>query len=438
MSTHSGLRILLIGRGGRESAIAWRLSQSAAVEKIFVAPGNGGTAAGIDKISNVDDLYEDDYPALVKFAQEVKINLVVPGPDAPIVAGIEGYFRAANIPCFAPSKEAAQVEGSKAFSKDFMARHGVPTAEYRNFTDYEAARQYVKSISHRVVIKASGLAAGKGVIVPETLEETLEALKEIMLDRKFGDAGAEVVVEEFLEGDEVSILTFSDGHTFKSLPPAQDHKRIFDGDLGPNTGGMGCYSPAKIASQSILEEISERILKPTFDGLRKEGIPFVGLLFTGIMLTKSGPKTLEYNARFGDPETQTVLPLISEKTDLAEVILACVEGRLHETEILIDDKSCAVVVIASGGYPGAYPQGKEIDINTRKGSEDLLKSLNFFHAGTKLVENGKLVTAGGRVMAVSAVADSLEEAVKLAYTGVSMVNFEGMYCRRDIAHRALS
>jgi phosphoribosylamine--glycine ligase/phosphoribosylformylglycinamidine cyclo-ligase len=307
---------------------------------------------------------------------------------------IEADQLVANIPCFAPTKEAAQLEGSKAFSKDFMARHGIPTAEYQNFTDYESAKEYVKSISRKVVIKASGLAAGKGVVLPETPEETLEALKNIMLDRKFGAAGAEVVIEEFLEGDELSILTFSDGITFKSLPPAQDHKRIFDGDFGPNTGGMGCYAPIRIASQPVLQEIDERILKPTFDGLRKEGnyfsfqefsvltthnadgifvgIPFVGLLFTGIILTKFGPKALEYNARFGDPETQTLLPLISKKTDLAEIMMACVEGRLHETEIVMDDKSCAVVVIASGGYPGPYSQGKEIEIKPRQSSQGLI------------------------------------------------------------------
>ncbi|KAI9674051.1 MAG: hypothetical protein M1829_003894 [Trizodia sp. TS-e1964] len=432
MSSRSGLRILLIGRGGRESCIAWKLSQSALVEKVFVAPGNGGTAAGIEKVSNIKGASEDDYPRLVEIAKELKVNLVVPGPDACIVDGIEGHFRAVNIPCFAPTKEAAQVEGSKSFAKDFMARHGIPTAKYRNFTDFGSAKAYLESISHRVVIKASGLAAGKGVILPETPEEALEALKDIMLNRKFGVAGAEVVIEEYLEGEELSILTFSDGTTFRSMPPAQDHKRIFDGDQGPNTGGMGCYAPTKIASKSGLQEIDEHILKPTFDGLRSEGIPFVGLLFTGIMLTKSGPKVLEYNARFGDPETQTLLPLISNKTDFAEVLLACVDGRLHQIDIAMDDKSCAVVVIASGGYPGSYPQGKEIKIES---SEDLPGFLNIFHAGTRLKENGTLVTSGGRVMAVSATADSLDEAVKRAYTGVSMVSFDGMFYRRDIAHR---
>ncbi|KAN0089319.1 phosphoribosylamine-glycine ligase [Hyaloscypha variabilis] len=411
MERQASLKVLLVGKGGRESALAFKLSQSPRVEEIFVVPGNGGTARGIDKVSNIDHVSDEDFDGLVKLAQELKINLVVPGPDAPIVNGIEGYFRAANIPCFAPSKETAQIEGSKAFSKDFMARHKIPTAEYRNFRSFSAAEAYIKSISHKVVLKASGLAAGKGVILPETKDEALQGLREIMLDHKFGNAGDEAVIEELLEGDELSILTFSDGKTFKSMSPAQDHKRIFDGDLGPNTGGMGCYAPTKIATPEVIREIKETILRPTFEGLRKEGIPFVGMLFTGIMLTKSRPKALEYNARF-----------------------ASVGERLHETKVEMRDKFCAVVIISAKGYPGAYPEGDIIEIDPFK-SSTRPSSINFFHAGTKSMQDGSIVTAGGRVMAVSVTEQTLETAVKLAYKWVQAVHFDGMFYRRDIAHR---
>ncbi|TVY16707.1 Bifunctional purine biosynthetic protein ADE1 [Lachnellula arida] len=418
------LRILLIGRGGRESALAYKLSQSPHVEKIYVAPGNGGTAQGLAKVSNLQGVNEEDFDLLVQLAKELNVNLAVPGPDVPIVNGIE-----AGIPCFAPSKAAAQLEGSKAFSKDFMARHNIPTAAYRNFTNYETAREYLENVDFRVVLKASGLAAGKGVIIPETKDDALKALREIMLEQQFGDAGNEVVIEEFLEGDELSILTFSDGFTFKSMPPAQDHKRIFDQDLGPNTGGMGCYAPTKIVSPAVLDTIEKSILQPTFEGLRQEGSPFVGMLFTGIMLTKTGPKALEYNARFGDPETQTLLPLL--ETDLATLMVACVQGHLHEVDIDMGDKSCAVVIVSAAGYPGSYPTGDRIEMENRHASGDVL----FFHAGTSLEEDGSLVTAGGRVLAVSATASTLEQAVRDAYQGVSTVKFEGMHYRTDIAYR---
>ncbi|XMA10674.1 hypothetical protein WAI453_003465 [Rhynchosporium graminicola] len=350
------------------------------------------------------------------------MGLVVPGPDAPIVNGIEGYFREAGIPCFAPTKEAAQLEGSKAFSKDFMAAHNIPTAEYRNFTDFEKAGDYVNSVNHKVVIKASGLAAGKGVIIPESKEETLKAIHSIMVDRDFGDAGSEIVIEEFLEGDEMSILTFSDGLTFKSMPPAQDHKRIFDGDQGPNTGGMGFYAPTKIASPEILKQIDDLILRPTLEGMCKNGTPFIGMLFTGIMLTKSGPKTLEYNARFGDPETQTLLPLL--ESDLATIMKACIERRLSEVEITMSDRSSAVVVVSSGGYPGKYQQGDEIQMDDRHSLSDDAGSITFFHAGTSLLPDGSLHTSGGRVIAV-----------KLAYRGVSTIRYKDMHYRKDIAYR---
>lgn len=445
------IRILLIGSGGRESALAWKLDQSPRTEKIFVVPGNGGTAAGLAKVSNIDDIQADDYPGLVRLALKLKINLVIPGPDQAVVDGIEGYFRAVEIPCFAPSREAAQVEGSKAFSKDFMARHNIPTADYGLFSNFESAEKYVRGVSHKVVVKASGLAAGKGVILPESEEEAVQALREIMLERKFGDAGKEVVIEEFLEGDELSILTFCDGKNFKSLPAAQDHKRAFDGDKGPNTGGMGCYAPSSIMSGALLTQVEKTILGPTLDGLRQEGIPFVGLLFTGLMITASGPKVLEYNARFGDPETQTLIPLVSEKTDLVDVMLSCVEKRLDLIQLEIrKDKSSVVVVVASGGYPGAHRKGLQIQIDEQpKGMSSPLASLLstanqfdsgvpgtliFFHAGTAL-KDGILRTSGGRVIAVSATANNLNEALQTAYAGVSTIQFEDAFFRSDIAHR---
>ncbi|KUJ16250.1 phosphoribosylamine-glycine ligase [Mollisia scopiformis] len=425
--------ILLVGRGGRESAFAYKLSQSKYVTKIYVGPGNGGTAQGIDKVSNLPGVSEEDFDRLVELSKKLQVNLVVPGPDVPVVNGIQSWFHNGKLLVFHASrlrKRLLSWKARKPFSKDFMARHNIPTAAYRNFTSYDTAKQYLESIDFKVVLKASGLAAGKGVIIPDTKDEGLTALKQIMCEHEFGDAGNEIVIEEFLEGDELSILTFSDGITFKSMPPAQDHKRIFDHDQGPNTGGMGCYAPTRIASAAVLEEIEKSILQPTFEGLRQEGKPFVGMLFTGIMLTKSGPKTLEYNARFGDPETQTLLPLL--KSDLAEIMSACVEGRLHDTDIVMNNESCAVVIVSSEGYPGPYPKGDHIEMDGRHVQGDA----RFFYAGTALNEDGSLVTASGRVLGVSATAQTLEEAVAKAYEGVRTVQFNGMHYRKDIAYRA--
>ncbi|TDZ23043.1 Bifunctional purine biosynthetic protein ADE1 [Colletotrichum orbiculare MAFF 240422] len=433
MSRTSSLRILLIGNGGREHALAWKLSQSPLVESIYAVPGNGGTAT-CPKVTNIADVPADDYPTLVKFAQSKSVNLVVPGPEAPLVDGVEAYFRAASIPCFGPSKEAAQMEGSKTFSKDFMKRHNIPTAAYENFSDFDAAVAYLDRISHDVVIKATGLAAGKGVIIPTTKEEAREALKQIMLDRAFGSAGDEVVIEEYLTGDELSILTFSDGSHTLSLPPAQDHKRIGDGDQGPNTGGMGCYAPTTIATKELIRQIELDVVEPTIAGMRKEGYPFRGVLFTGLMITSAGPKVLEYNVRFGDPETQTVLPLLSADTDLAEIMLACTahEARLDCVDIKIENKFSATVVVAAGGYPGSYAKGTPMEV-----APSTSPDITVFHAGTQLSPEGRLQTSGGRVIAVNATAESLEAAVKKAYAeGITLINFDKMYYRKDIAHRA--
>ncbi|SPO02734.1 probable bifunctional purine biosynthetic protein [Cephalotrichum gorgonifer] len=424
------VRILLIGNGGREHALAWKLSQSPRVESILVAPGNGGTAT-CPKTTNVTDVSPDDFPALVALARANSVNLVVPGPEAPLVAGIAKHFHDAGIPCFGPSPEAARLEGSKTYSKDFMKRHNIPTAAYENFSDPEKALAYLDSVSHNVVIKATGIAAGKGVIIPSTKEEAKAAVKEIMVDKAFGSAGDEIVIEEFLEGQELSILTFCDGTNFQSLPAAQDHKRIFDGDLGPNTGGMGCYAPTPISTPELMDLVNREILEPTFRGMRRERNPFVGVLFTGLMITKDGPRVLEYNVRFGDPETQTVLPLLPASTDLADVMLCCISGCLDAVDLKVEDKFSATVVVASGGYPGSYAKGTPMTVRTPSSP-----SINIFHAGTAL-DGTQLKTSGGRVIAASAVASTLESAVSEAYAGVSHIEFEGKFYRKDIAHRAL-
>ncbi|KOS22351.1 Bifunctional purine biosynthetic protein ADE1 [Escovopsis weberi] len=424
------LRILLIGNGGREHALAWKLSQSPRVEAIFAVPGNGGTAT-CPKVTNVDSVAAEDFPGLVQFSQAQGVNLVVPGPEAPLVDGVEGFFRKVGIPCFGPSKEAARLEGSKTYSKDFMKKYNVPTAAYENFSDYAKAVAYIDSVGHDVVIKATGLAAGKGVILPQTKDEAKDALKQIMVDRAFGNAGSEVVIEELLLGDELSVLTFSDGYTFKSLPLAQDHKRIFDGDEGPNTGGMGCYAPTNITTKELVAKIDKDILEPTFAGLRRERQPFCGVLFTGLMITSVGPKVLEYNVRFGDPETQTVLPLLSADTDLAEIMLACTGGYLDNCTLTIENKFSATVVLAAGGYPGSYAKGTPMTVQPSPAGTTI------FHAGTKL-DGAQLKTSGGRVIAINAVGDSLRAAVDSAYAALafSVIDFEGKFFRRDIAHRA--
>lgn len=338
--------------------MAWKLLQSPSTEHIYVCPGNGGTATLSSKVTNVTHIKDTDFAGLVEFAKEKQVNLLIPGPEAPLVAGIVDYFKENGLEstkAFGPSKKAATMEGSKTFSKDFMKRHNIPTAAYENFSKYEDAKAYLDTISHSVVIKASGLAAGKGVIIPQTKEEAHAALKDIMLDREFGAAGDEVVVEEFLEGDELSILTFSDGRTIKSLPPAQDHKRIFDNDQGPNTGGMGTYAPTRIAPREVLDRVDKEILQPTIDGMRSEGFEFKGVLFTGLMMTKDGPKVLEYNVRFGDPETQSLLALM--EGDLAQVMVACADGRLADVDVKVSNRSAATVVVAAGGYPGSYAKG---------------------------------------------------------------------------------
>ena len=321
------------------------------------------------------------------------------------------------------------MEGSKAFAKDFMSRHNIPTAEYKTFDSYELAKAYLDAVTHNIVLKADGLAAGKGVVIPSSKDEAYHTLEQIMLKKEFGTAGDKVVIEEFLEGDELSILSFSDGYTIRSLPPAQDHKRIYDGDQGPNTGGMGCYAPTKLATPELIEKINRNVLQPTIDGMRKEAIPFVGLLFTGLMITKAGPKALEYNVRFGDPETQTLLPLLTADSDLAEIMIACAEGWLDAVKIKIDSKFAATVVASAGGYPGPYVRGDEIQLDPPSSDTTI------FHAGTVLT-SGVLKTQGGRVIAATSTGSTLAEALERAYSGISTIKFANMHYRKDIGHRS--
>ncbi|KAK7679509.1 Bifunctional purine biosynthetic protein PUR2,5 [Cerrena zonata] len=429
----SNLNVLIVGNGGREHAISWRLAQSSNVKAIYVAPGNGGTAI-TNKVVNVPELSGSPkhFDALQKFAVDKKIDLVVPGPEQPLVDGITSVFTKVGIPVFGPSAKAALLEGSKAHSKIFMDKHNIPTARFQNFTSYEEAKKHVETVDYKIVLKADGIAGGKGVLIPETKEEALAGLNEIMVDRSFGTAGDEIVIEEYLEGDELSILTISDGYSFYNLPAAQDHKRIGDGDKGLNTGGMGTYAPAPIATPEVLRKIDEQIIKPTIEGMRKDGFPMTGILFTGIMLTPSKePKVLEYNVRFGDPETQSVLPLLTEDTDLAEVMLAAAEHRLDSVTIKTKPNTFATtVVLAAGGYPDKYNKGDEITIK-----EPLPKDTYVFHAGTDY-KDGKVVTSGGRVIASTATGETLRQAVDQAYKGVEHIEFKDKYNRKDIAHRA--
>ncbi|KAJ3053375.1 hypothetical protein HK097_004425 [Rhizophlyctis rosea] len=422
--------ILLVGSGGREHAIAVTLAKSEKVHKIFVAPGNGGTETAGSKIQNITLAYGSNFENLVRFALEHEVGLVVAGPEQPLVDGIAAPFKKVGIPCFGPSQLAAQLEGSKAFSKDFMKKHNIPTAAYEVFTDFEKAKAFIEGFKGEFVIKASGLAAGKGVLLPETLEEAVQGLREIMVDNVFGEAGNEVVIEERLTGEEVSVLAITDGYTIIPCPPAQDHKRAYNGDKGPNTGGMGAYAPAPIYTPQLAAQVQRTILQPTIDGMRRDGIPFVGVLYAGLMLTPTGPKVLEFNVRFGDPETQVVLPLLD--SDLADIFLAAAEGRLDSVPVKFKQACAATVVMAAKGYPGSYQKGTEITIQ-----ENVPGDITVFHAGTKTVD-GKLVTAGGRVIAVTGVAETLEKAIERANEGVkSLVHFDGAEFRTDIGHRAL-
>jgi phosphoribosylamine--glycine ligase len=417
------MNILLIGSGGREHALAWKLSQSKQVTRIFVAPGNGGTAS-TPKCENVPIL-ERNIPGLLAFAQKNEVTLTVVGPEAPLVAGIVDQFQEAGLRIFGPSRAAAQLEGSKAFSKQFMQRHGIPTGRAAIFADFDEATRYLRTLDAPPVIKASGLAAGKGVILPDSKEDAAQVLQEMLLRNRFGAAGQTVLVEERLHGPELSVLAFSDGETLRIMPGAQDHKRLLDGDRGPNTGGMGAFAPSPLATPALLIQIEQEILRPTVAGMAAEGTPYVGVLYAGLMLTEEGPKVLEFNCRFGDPETQVILPLL--ESDLLELFLACTEGRLHDQTPEWKPETAVTVVMASGGYPGEYVKGVEIT-GIREAER---RGCLVFHAGTKLKDD-RLVTNGGRVLAVTGLGTTLDQAVEQAYTGVQQIRFNQAFYRRDI------
>jgi len=424
------MRILVVGSGGREHTLAWKLAQSPQVDTLFVAPGNGGTA----EIAQNVDISATDVPALVDFATKERIDLTVVGPEAPLVVGLVDAFEEAGLRAFGPTGAAAQLEGSKAFSKRFMIEEGIPSGVGAIFHDYDAALAYLRTLplTQGIVVKASGLAAGKGVIVCSTLEEAEAALHKTMVERAFGDAGDEVLIEDCLVGEEASLLAFSDGKTVAPMIPARDYKRVGDGDAGPNTGGMGCYAPSPYLPPELIAEARRRVLQPTIDGMRGRGTPYVGVLYAGLMLTERGMRVLEFNCRFGDPETQVLLPLL--ENDLVDILLACIEGRLAEIEVHWKPAHAVCVVKASGGYPGAYEKGKVI---TGVEEANALPDTVVFQAGTKL-QGGKLLTAGGRVLAVTSVGASLEEARAKAYAGVARVDFEGAQNRSDIAAGAPS
>ncbi len=416
------MKILVIGSGGREHAIIHKLLESDRISKIYCAPGNGGIAAEAECVP----IGATDIPALVSFAKDNNIDFTVVGMDDPLVMGVVDAFEAEGLRIFGPRKNAAIIEGSKAFSKELMKKYGIPTARYEIFEDYEKAAAYVKTLTPPIVLKADGLALGKGVLICKTYGEAEDGLREIMVDKKFGASGNKVVIEEFLTGPEVSVLSFCDGKTVVPMVSAQDHKRAYDNDEGLNTGGMGTFSPSRVYDEKTAREAMEKIFIPTVDALNKEGRTFKGIIYFGLMLTKDGPKVIEYNCRFGDPETQVILPRL--KSDLLGIFEACVDGNLDKTDIKWDNGGACCVVMASGGYPVSYGKGYEIS-----GIEEAEKDsdVKVYHAGTAL-RNGKYVTNGGRVIGVTAVGKNLDEAIKTAYKAVDKIDFKDKHFRHDI------
>lgn len=416
------MKVLIVGSGGREHTIAWAAAKSPKVDKIYCAPGN----AGIGQIAECVAIGAMEFDKLVAFAKENAIDFTIIGMDDPLVGGVVDAFEAEGLRVFGPRKNAAIIEGSKAFSKDLMKKYNIPTAAYETFTSPEAAMEYLQTAKMPIVLKADGLALGKGVLICQTREEALEGVKTLMLDKQFGCAGDTIVVEEFMTGREVSVLAFCDGKTVKCMTSAQDHKRAKDGDQGLNTGGMGTFSPSPFYNEEVKAFCEKYIYQPTMDAMAAEGRPFTGVLFTGLMLTEDGPKVLEYNARFGDPETQVVLPRM--KNDMIEVMEACVDGRLDEIELEFEDNAAVCVVLASDGYPEAYEKGKLITgFENFEGKEGYY----VFHAGTKNTEEG-IVTNGGRVLGISAKGANLKEARANAYEATKWISFENKYMRNDI------
>ena len=414
------MKILVVGGGGREHAICWKLSKEANVDKIYCAPGN----AGISNVAQCIDIQDSDIENLLKFAKENKIDLTIVGPEIPLVAGIVDKFEKEGLKIFGPNKKCAQLEGSKSFSKDFMIRHNLPTAKYKEYTNLDEAISEIDSFGYPVVIKADGLAAGKGVVIPENREDAITTLKEMMSDKKFGNAGDKIVVEEFLTGIETSILAFVDNDTIVPMVSSKDHKKVFEGETGLNTGGMGTFSPSEIYTEKLAKEVQEKILDKTLEGFKKDNLNYKGILFVGLMITEDGPKILEYNVRFGDPETQSVLFRLD--TDLNKIISEILNNNLKNIEINYSKEEAICVMLTSGGYPENYEKGKVIS-----GLENLDSDIVVFHSGTKF-DNENIVTNGGRVIGITAKGKTVKEAGEKVYENIKKINFEKMHYRKDI------
>jgi phosphoribosylamine---glycine ligase len=423
------MKVLVLGSGGREHALCWKIKQSPKVEKVYCAPGNAGIAA----VAECAPLKLDDFAALAEFVTKNGINLTVVGPEAPLADGITDFFQSKNLNIFGPDKKAAQFEASKVFAKDFMRKYGIPTALYDSFTALEPALDYVSRwpAGKTMVIKADGLAAGKGVVICEDKARAKETIKQIMHDKVFGAAGAKVVIEEFLSGEEASVMVFLDGRNYSMMAPAQDHKRVNDNDEGPNTGGMGAYAPAPVADAALLKKVEEQVLRPFLKGTAAEGISYKGVLYVGLMISKEGINVLEYNCRFGDPETQVVLPLL--KTDLVEIIEKINASSIDKIKIEWYNNDAVCVVMASGGYPGEYKKGFEIKGLAEAGK---IEGITVFHAGTSVKAN-KVVTSGGRVLGVAGVGTGIKDTIQTVYKAVSKISFEGAHYRKDIGKKAL-
>jgi phosphoribosylamine--glycine ligase len=422
------VKILVVGGGGREHALCWKIRQSPLVNTLYCAPGNPGIA----QLAQCVQLGVEDIEGLLKFALAEKIDLTVVGPEVPLTLGIVDRFQAAGLDIFGPNRAAAQIEGSKSFSKDLMARHGIPTAAYRSISNHAEAVAYIREQGAPIVIKADGLAAGKGVVVAMSEEQAIKAVDEIMCDQIFGQAGARVVIEEFMDGEEASFFAFTDGKNILPLASSQDHKRVFDGDEGPNTGGMGAYSPAPVVTAALHDEIVETIVKPTIAGMARDGHPYVGILYVGLMIKNNQPRVVEYNARFGDPEAQPLL--MRMKSDIVPLLQACAKGQLDQNRIEWHDKAAVCVVMASGGYPGDFATGLPINgLEQAAAIDDLM----VFHAGTG-TENGRIVNKGGRVLGVTGLGDSVAAAIEKAYSGVAKIDWKDVHYREDIGRKALN
>ncbi len=424
------MKVLIIGSGGREHALAWKCAQSGDVKEVLVAPGNAGTAreAGVRNVA----VSSDDIESLAALAREERVALTIVGPEAPLVAGLVDRFAELGLPCFGPTAAAAQLEGSKAFTKDFLARHNIPTAAYRNFTDLDEAVAYIREQGAPIVIKADGLAAGKGVIVAQTLEAAEQAATDMLAGGSFGDAGAKIVVEEYLDGEEASFIVITDGNTVLPMATSPDHKARDEGDVGPNTGGMGAYSPAPVVTPEIESRIMDEVIRPTLDGMRSDGHPYLGFLYAGLMIMADGtPKVIEFNCRMGDPETQPIMARL--KSDLVAICQATLDGTLASMKADWDDRAALGVVMVAGGYPGSYAKGKII-----AGLDDAdTESRKVFHAGTARTDSS-VTTSGGRVLCVVGLGDSVAAAAAEAYAAVDQIDWEGVYWRRDIGHRAIA